>query len=470
MTASFVAQLRHSQWGPCQLVRVEATDWIVRIESTGVLYRIRSEGRSQFEFVRDTPRPVVAARPPIELLVPTSAAARNARRAIESMRVGLPSLDGGTRQLATGFNETEGMIRLFLRDTEDDGGGAMVLKGAYGQGKTFALTVLEEIAVESGFVTTRMEIDATENRLNKPHHIFRNLMGNLRVPGSDGPGVHAIVSKTVGLLAKECPGDVFKRQQWLYDQLGCHPLAWLLSDPEILRKPHLLGILECDPNFPAAWARMYHRNPPMPRTWPAFSAGTQGDFASFILSGIGRLARVLGFRGLVIILDEMEKWHELNWLEQSHAGNLLGGMIWGATAPEGQRGKDDHPRILEHSLRCGGYPFTTEQPAHIGVAIAMTPRGEMADPEGIWCKYGPIRIGNVPQFNNEQLITYSRAVVPVFATAYGLAPPSSDGLKEVTDDALCIWRQHGDLTTRSGVQAVIAAFDNWRDRKHFMIQ
>ncbi|MFZ1936883.1 MAG: hypothetical protein WBL72_18780, partial [Thermoguttaceae bacterium] len=30
-----------------------------------------------------------------------------------------------------------------------------------------------------------------------------------------------------------------------------------------------------------------------------------------------------------------------------------------------------------------------------------------------------------------------------------------------------LWRRHGDMTTRSGVQAVIAAFDKWRDRKCF---
>jgi hypothetical protein len=46
------------------------------------------------------------------------------------------------------------------------------------------------------------------------------------------------------------------------------------------------------------------------------------------LSGIGRLARLLGYKGFIIILDEMEKWHELNWVEQSRAGNLLQATSW----------------------------------------------------------------------------------------------------------------------------------------------
>jgi len=160
----------------------------------------------------------------------------------------------------------------------------------------------------------------------------------------------------------------------------------------------------------------------------------------------------------------MEKWHELNWLDQSRAGNLLGGLIWGAVAEEGRRGDRDRPPILSHSQRCGGYPFTTEQRAHIGVAVAMTPREEAADPEGIWCQYGPILIGNVPRFTNDNLILYSLAVVPIFAKAYGVAVPHRTVLNAIAEDALGIWRRHGDLNTRSGVQAVIAAFDKWRDR------
>ena len=414
-----------------------------------------------------TARRGVEVRPPVEFVVPTSTAPRTARRAIESLRVGLPSLDGGTRQLAVGFRETERLINRFLRDIDADGGGAMVLKGSYGQGKTFALKVLEEIAGECGFITTRMEIDATENRLSKPLHIFRNLMRNLRLPDVDGPGVRALASKTNELLAEENRGNAAQRERWLNTMLGCFPLAWLLSDPDMPQKPRLLGILEYDPNYPVTAARMHHVHQVGAKVWPPVIYGTQGDFAAYVLSGIGRLARILGYKGFLIILDEMEKWTELNWADQSRAGNLLGGLIWGATAEEGRRGWNDHPRLLEHSRWCGGYPFTTEQRAHIGVAIAMTPRDEAADPEAIWCQYGTILIGDVPRFTNEELIAYSLAVVPLFARAYGIEFPSTVECDAIAADALCIWRRHGDLTTRSGVQAVIAAFDKWRDHKYF---
>jgi hypothetical protein len=382
---------------------------------------------------------------------------------IESLRIGLPSLDGSTRKLAVGFKETGKLINRFLKDIDSEGGGAMTLKGAYGQGKTFALTLLEELAGEAGFLTARTEIDATENRLNKPHHIFRDLMRNLRFPDVPGRGARTLAQKAHGLLQHKCPGDVYQRKLWLEEQLGCFPLAWLLSDPRLPDKSELIGLLEGDPNYPVHLARDRHAFPASACTWPAFTAGTQGDFASFVLSGVGRLARLLGYKGLVLIMDEMEKWYELNWAEQSRAGNLLGGLIWGARADEGHRGMTDEPIILKHSGRCGGYHFTTERRCHLGLAIAMTPRDE-DDSDRIWSSYGPILVGDVPYLSERSLFEYCRRVVPIFSGAFGIEHPQEEELKFIAAEAVEIWRTHGDLNTRHGVQAAIAAFDNWRDR------
>jgi len=339
----------------------------------------------------------------------------------------------------------------------------MTLKGAYGQGKTFALALLEEMAREAGFVTACTEIDATENRLNKPHHIYRDLMRSLRLPDVPGQGARILAHKVHSFLQRECPGDTYQRGPWLEEQVGCFALSWLLSDPRLLDKPELIGLLECDPDYPVHLARDRHACPAIARMWPAFTAGTQGDFASFVLSGVGRLARVLGYKGFVLIMDEMEKWYELNWAEQSRAGNLLGGLIWGATAEEGHRGMNDHPTVLSHSGRCGGYPFTTERRCHVGLAIAMTPRND-DDPDHMWSFYGPILAGNAPALNEELLFEYCRRVVPYFARAFGVQPPEEEELKFIAADAVQIWHKHGDLNTRSGVQASIAAFKDWRHR------
>jgi hypothetical protein len=126
------------------------------------------------------------------------------------------------------------------------------------------------------------------------------------------------------MIQQQAPLNLYERQRWLLERLECSALAWLFSDPQFMNKESLLGLLECDPNVPVSVARQSHAYPPQPRQWPAFTAGTQGDFASYLLSGIGRLTRLLGYKGLIIIMDEMEKWNQLNWNEQCRAGNLLG--------------------------------------------------------------------------------------------------------------------------------------------------
>jgi hypothetical protein len=292
-------------------------------------------------------------------------------------------------------------------------------------------------------------------------------MRKLRRPDSDEIGVGGLIKEADELIRRHVPSNTWwDRKSWLQKRLGCDPLSWLLSDPQVTRKPELLGLLECDPNYPAGRVRKSHSGFTQPRDWPAFTAGTQGDFASYVLSGIGRLARLLGHKGLVIIMDEMEKWQDLNWKEQTQAGNLLGGLIWAATAERGQRADRNRPRVLEHSLRCGGYPFTTTKRCHLGIAIAMTPRGE-DDPEEIWCDYGRIEIAYLPRLTSRQLQEYCSLVAPHFAGAYGLRAPEGGALDVIEKEALKTWKSQSDLSMRSGVQSVIAALDHWRDEKQF---
>ena len=395
---------------------------------------------------------------------------RKALRVIESLRVGLPPIHAEARELAVGFHKISKAVDNLLEDVDKDGGRAIVIQGAYGQGKTFALKLLEELALESGFVVLRTEIDATENRLNKPHHIYHDLMVHLRVPGVQGsgkPALQALTAKTQKHIRDIVKGaETKQRMAWagyelMTADLGCPPLAWLLSDPEFDRKPLLASLLMCEPGVPVSLARRSHEIPGRSLDWPVFNAGTQGDFASFLLSGLGRLSRMLGYKGMIVVMDEMEKWQDLNWREQTQAGNLLGGLVWGTSAELGKRGRNDHPSVLWHSARAGGFPFTTKHRTHIGVAIAMTPRGEDS-PETLWLQYGMMEMVRLPELTDVRLGEYCEKIAPHYATAYGLPSPANGQLTPIARHAVSLWKKSGELTTRSGIQSAIIALDRWR--------
>lgn len=488
MPLAVSTKLRHPLLGACTLVRVEGTDWIVRVESNSVFHRIPAVKRSEFALAQQdsglsaatSVAPVIPTRsgPAREPIARTSkrppthvnnfatphefGEKRHVRRIIESLRVGLPSLDGPSRKLAVGFDELSKLLGTFLcTDVATDGGGALTLMGQYGQGKTFALQMLEDIALDQGFVVVRTEVDATENQLAKPHQLYRDLMRGMRFPNEGTKGPMGLAKRVHDHLQVHCRESCYSQRVWLQQRINCEPLSWLLSEPRLLQRPEFVGLLEADPQYPASRVREMHRIPAQARIWPAFNAGTQGDFGSYLLSGIGVLCRLLGYQGLIIIFDEMEKWHELNWREQDRAGNLLGGLVWAATAELGRRQRGDQPKCLFHSGRCGGYPFSTHTRCYLGLAVAMTPRGD--ESEYIWSRYGPVQIGQVPRLNDHKLAEYCQRVIPLFCNAYSLELPDEQTASKLINRARHLWRQAADLNTRSGVQAVIASLDEWRD-------
>jgi hypothetical protein len=168
----------------------------------------------------------------------------------------------------------------------------------------------------------------------------------------------------------------------------------------------------------------------------------------------------MGHRGLIIILDEMEKWQELNWKAQTRAGNLLGGLIWSATAEEGKRDNRSRPQDLMHSARNGGYPFATDDRCHLGIAIAMTPRGEYG-PESIWRGYGKLKEIDLPHLTPALLRAYAQILTPLYVKAYDLAEVNC---VDIAEEALHQWIAIGDGSMRTAVQQVIAAFDTWREQ------
>ena len=255
-------------------------------------------------------------------------------------------------------------------------------------------------------------------------------------------------------------------RSWLEDELECPPLAWLLSDPELASKEKLRALLEGDNGWPIRECRNEHFFPGGPRDWPRFSAGSQGDFACFLLSGLGRLSRLLGDRGLVVILDEMEKWQDLSWSKQTRAGNLIGGLIWGATEQLGRRERSTwqrqnvyQPEALEHSGRAGGFPFTTVRRCHLGVLIALTPRGDEG-PEELWKRFGSVDIFDLPEFTEEKFRSYVESASAYYAAAYELPAPD---VGRVSRRAGSLWRGVGDGSTRAAVRAAIQALDEWRE-------
>lgn len=411
---------------------------------------------------------------------PTDPESRRLRQAFESLRTGLSPVTAVLRPLAVGADVIERHAADFF-ERIDDGGASVVFRGGYGLGKTFNLQLLRELALEQNFCVMLTEIDSNRNQLQKPDSVIRSLMQSLRFPDHEESGPEELVRQVHELLSEQFKHEQFREvspHQWpwglarlqhehLMQELECVPLSWLFADPMLPDKEQLVDLLACDPQEPVQKTRERHALWffPVRMQWPAFNARTQGDFGSYLLSGMGKLCRLLGYRGLIVLLDEMEKWENLNWKDQSRAGNLLGGLLWAASAQDGDRDCSEdrisctHATELEHSARGGGHPFTTLSSCHLGVGIALTPRGDEG-PEADWAVYGEFETIDLPEFTSAGLQEYFHKIYPLYCRGYGL---NEGNPAELVRQALNTWLRNPDRSTRMGVRAVMSVLDAWRE-------
>jgi len=117
----------------------------------------------------------------------------HARRAVEVLRSGVPNRDavrefGSTQEeIERGFRE-----RLELARAGRSPGGVLV-GGDFGSGKSHLLEYLQHVAVEEGFVASKVVI-SKETPLHDPVKVFRAAAENAVVPGRHGSALTEIAS------------------------------------------------------------------------------------------------------------------------------------------------------------------------------------------------------------------------------------------------------------------------------------
>ncbi len=124
--------------------------------------------------------------------------------------------------------------------------------------------------------------------------------------------------------------NVWDRFEWLKSQFGCEPIAWLFSDANLLDKPKLLGLLAADPNAESQKAEQSIVFNVAIESGQPLQRGRRGfRFLRIIRNQPSRKAT--GLQGIDLDYGRNGKVGEPKLSAQIKAGNLLGGLIWGAT-------------------------------------------------------------------------------------------------------------------------------------------
>ncbi len=315
---------------------------------------------------------------------------------MESMRLGVvPAAD--LSEYTVGRDAETAQIHADLDKVEREGGAVRAFLADYGVGKTHMLEHLQHVAASRGFLTARVVLDAREAAPSHPQRVYRQLVRSLRYPErpyDEGAGLRPLLEAAVKSdAAREDfevgtkPGGREVRERLndgmhLYLTPALSYFSELTSeerpeegredDADALRQ--MIDWLEGHPTVSnveidsllSSRIRGHHRIYSLKdyRPW--------ARIYGYLISGIARLAKQVGYSGLVVLLDEAEFYALLSSENREYAQYLFKALSCAAV------GSEAVPFEAEE-LERGGYGILQELPVRhsdhssLYTVFAMTP-------------------------------------------------------------------------------------------------
>lgn len=231
------------------------------------------------------------------------------RRAIEALRNGVPNEDAvralGCEQPAV---ESRFLAQLELMDNSfesDQQVPGMLIAGDFGTGKSHVLEYLAHLAVAENFVTSRIVI-SKETPLHDPAKVFRAAVETAQVPGRTGMAIHEIALS----LRQDSP-EYAALYLWANrDDAGVAPIfpATLLLHERLSNDPELTEEVRnfwAGENLRVKRARDGLRQIGELAAFPIRTVKAR-QLAEQRFSFVARLIRGAGYRGWVLLIDELE--------------------------------------------------------------------------------------------------------------------------------------------------------------------
>ena len=230
------------------------------------------------------------------------------RRALEALRAGVPNRDAvavlGSQQTAVEDRFTQLLGAIDSAPGGEPAGG-MLVSGGFGAGKSHVLEYLSHLALGAGFVVSKVVI-SKETALHDPAKVFAAAIADARIPGKTGSAIDEIAtglrtdSAEYAALYRwvhtdDVPVDSrFAASLFLYE--------YARGDAEFADR--IVRFWAGDP-LPVADLRRRLKEAGAAATYRLASA-KERDLAVQRFRFVSRLITAAGYRGWVVLLDEVE--------------------------------------------------------------------------------------------------------------------------------------------------------------------
>ncbi|NOZ86663.1 MAG: hypothetical protein GXP49_10405 [Deltaproteobacteria bacterium] len=302
---------------------------------------------------------------------------RTAAMVLEALRTGVvPSME--TRQSSVGRDKELELVTLDLDEAEDRGS-ARVFLGDYGAGKTHMLELVEQEALQKGFLVGKATMDPLYARPNQPMRIYRQLVSRLKYPDRLAGDEQGLEPLLVAATTDDNFMDDFKNNRnviarHLYLRSAVQYYHILASKDDRFAMDLLLDWISGHRERGNQDLDTYLKGlgGSGPRVYSLKDFQPWAHVYSYLVSGISILARSLGYKGLVLLLDEAENYDLLGSAAKAFADTTFKCM---SLAALGEKGVS----FDAESIPKGGFPpqkklpFLFNWPHGIYLVCAMTP-------------------------------------------------------------------------------------------------
>lgn len=354
-------------------------------------------------------------------------------------------------QLATGLGRFEAALGDELDSAARGAGVFKAVRGEYGSGKTFFSRWLQERARRLGFVSSEVQVSETQTPLHRLETVYRRLCEHLATSDCRSGALRTVVDSWFYTL-----------EQDVLQAAGPDSDAALLAATERLLEQRLATVSERAPAF-AACLRAYRRalaagEPDLADGLLAWlsgqpnvgarirrAAGIKGDIDHYgalgCLQGLLTILRDAGFRGLVLVLDEVETLQRVRGDVRDRGLNALRQLM----------DEIDAGRYPGLYLLLTGTPAFFDGPQGIGrlpplqqrLAVDFATDARFDNPRAVQLR--------LPGFDLERLVEVGLRTQALYASH----SPAADRILQLAD-ADCIRTLAGAVTGRLGGKVGVA--------------
>jgi hypothetical protein len=246
----------------------------------------------------------------------TTVSPRRRREIIDALRRGTVP-QRGLDVMAVGLERFQTALADEIDVVADGGAIFKAVRGEYGAGKTFFARWLTETAKQRGFATAEIQISETETPLHRLETIYRRVTENLSTEATGPSAFREVIDGWLRVLEEDA----------ITDGANADDRGELVRRTEELLEQRLAVVSRTAPAFATA-LRGYHDatvrgdiatadglaawlgGQPHVAAGIRRSAGIRGDLDHFgalgFLQGLLAVLRDSDYRGLVLVLDEVE--------------------------------------------------------------------------------------------------------------------------------------------------------------------